>query len=125
MDSIKAHWREWDLFEGGKLPMGHMHSDYLQISLERGLLTFIAWLVLLGTYAWTLWKTRLRVSKESWIERGIVLGAFGGLLGFMTSGVVHYNWGDSEVVMLFYLIMGFSLVVERSVRNGSANYRIN
>jgi hypothetical protein len=113
MDSIKSHWREWDLFEGGKLPMGHMHSDYLQLALERGILTLIAWLVLLGMYAWTLWKTLRRVSKESWIERGIVLGALGGLLGFLSSGVVHYNWGDSEVVMIVYLIMGLSLVVER------------
>jgi O-antigen ligase len=124
MDSIKSHWREWDLFEGGKLPMGHMHSDYLQLALERGVLTLIAWLVLLGMYAWTLWKTLRRVSKESWIERGVVLGALGGLLGFMCSGVVHYNWGDSEVVMIFYLIMGLSLVVERSVRTGSDSDRI-
>ena len=47
------------------------------------------------------------------IERGIVLGALGGLIGFMISGIVHYNWGDSEVVMIFYLIMGLSVVVER------------
>ncbi|PYS23450.1 MAG: hypothetical protein DMF72_09505 [Acidobacteria bacterium] len=113
MDSIKAHWREWDLFEGGKLPMGHMHSDYLQIALERGVPTLIVWLILLGTYAATLWRTRRRILPENWIEKGIVLGALGGLLGFMTSGMVHYNWGDSEVVMIFYLIMGLSLVVER------------
>jgi hypothetical protein len=124
MDSIKSHWREWDLFEGGKLPMGHMHSDYLQLALERGVPTLIAWLILLGMYAWMLWKTQRRVAKENWIERGIVLGALGGLLGFMTSGVVHYNWGDSEVVMIFYLIMGLSLVVERSVRTGSRSDRI-
>jgi hypothetical protein len=115
MDSIKSHWRQWDLFEGGKLPMGHMHSDYLQMALERGIPTLIAWLVLLAAYAWTLWSTLRRLSKESWVERGIVLGALGGLLGFMTSGLVHYNWGDSEVVMNFYLVMGFSLVVERFV----------
>jgi O-antigen ligase len=124
MDSIKSHWREWDLFEGGKLPMGHMHSDYLEFALERGVPTLIAWLILLGAYGWTLWKTQRRVAKENWIERGIVLGALGGLLGFMTSGVVHYNWGDSEVVMIFYLIMGLSLVVERSVRTGSGSDRI-
>jgi hypothetical protein len=35
----------------------------------------------------------------------------------MLSGVVHYNWGDSEVVMIFYLIMGLSLVVEREFRS--------
>jgi O-antigen ligase len=113
MDSIKAHWREWDLFEGGKLPMGHMHSDYLQIALERGVPALLAWLILLGTYAWTLWRTRGRLSNGNWIGKGIVLGALGGLLGFMASGVVHYNWGDSEVVMILYLIMGLSLVVER------------
>jgi len=78
----------------------------------------MAWLILLGMYGWTLWKTQRRVAKERWIERGIVLGALGGLLGFMTSGVVHYNWGDSEVVMIFYLIMGLSLVVERGTRPG-------
>jgi O-antigen ligase len=27
MDSIKAHWREWGLFDNGRMPMGHMHSD--------------------------------------------------------------------------------------------------
>jgi O-antigen ligase len=116
MDSIKAHWREWGLFDNGRMPMGHMHSDYLQIALERGVPALIVWLILLGTYARMLWRVRRRVPPENWIERGIVLGALGGLLGFMCSGVVHYNWGDSEVVMMLYLIMGFSLVVERLTR---------
>jgi O-antigen ligase len=119
MDSIKAHWREWGLFDNGRMPMGHMHSDYLQIALERGVPALIVWLILLGTYARTLWKLRRRVPSENWIERGIVLGALGGLVGFMCSGVVHYNWGDSEVVMIFYLIMGLSLVVERLSREQS------
>jgi hypothetical protein len=44
-------------------------------------------------------------------DRGIVLGAFGGLAGFFLSGLVHYNWGDSEVVMIFYFIMGLSLAI--------------
>lgn len=116
MDSIKAHWREWGLFDNGRMPMGHMHSDYLQIALERGVPALIAWLILLGTYALMLWRLRRRVSVENWIERGIVLGALGGLVGFMSSGLVHYNWGDSEVAMLFYLVMGFSLVVAREFR---------
>jgi O-antigen ligase len=116
MDSIKTRWREWGLFDGGRMPMGHMHSDYLQIALERGVPTLIVWLTLLGTYALMLWRLRRRISVENWIGRGIVLGAMGGLIGFMSSGVVHYNWGDSEVVMIFYLIMGLSLAVQRLVR---------
>jgi O-antigen ligase len=116
MDSIKSHWREWNLFDQGRRPMGHMHSDYLQIALERGVPTLIAWLVLMGIYALTLWRSLRRVPNDHWLERGIILGAMGGLAGFMISGLVHYNWGDSEVVMIFYLIMGLSLIVERQVR---------
>ena len=117
MDSIKSHWREWKLFDEGRRPMGHMHSDYLQIALERGVPALFAWLILMAVYGRLLWRLRGRVPNENWIERGIVFGAFGGLVGFMISGLVHYNWGDSEVVMIFYLIMGLSLVVERKFRS--------
>jgi O-antigen ligase len=113
MDSIKSHWRAWKLFDNGRLPMGHMHSDYLQIALERGVPALLAWLILMALYARMLWRLRRRLSKENWIERGLALGALGGLVGFLISGFVHYNWGDSEVVMIFYLIMGLSLVVNR------------
>jgi len=116
MVSIKAHWRAWGLFDNGRLPMGHMHSDYLQIALERGVPSLIVWLILMGMYARMLWRLRRQLSKDDWIERGVVLGALGGLIGIMLSGFVHYNWGDSEVVMIFYLIMGLSLAVERRVK---------
>jgi hypothetical protein len=53
------------------------------------------------------------VHDHQWIDRGIALGALGGLVGFFCSGLVHYNWGDSEVVMIFYFIMGLSLVLYR------------
>ncbi|HEX8775816.1 MAG TPA: O-antigen ligase family protein [Pyrinomonadaceae bacterium] len=117
MDSIKRHWREWGLFENGRIPMGHMHSTPLQLALERGVPTLIMWLVLLGLYARTLWRgLRRRAEVDGWVERGIMLGALGGLVGFFASGLVHYNFGDSEVAMIFYLIMGLALVVEREAR---------
>ena len=118
MDSIKAHWRAWGLFDNGRLPMGHMHSDYLQIALERGVPALFAWLILMVLYARTLWRVQRQVAKENWVERGVALGALGGLVGFMTSGVVHYNWGDSEVVMIFYLIMGLSLFIAGASHDG-------
>jgi hypothetical protein len=51
-----------------------------------------------------------------WLTRGLALGALGGLVGFLTSGLVHYNWGDSEVIMIFYFIMGLALAAERLSR---------
>lgn len=140
MDSIKRHWRKWGMFDNGRLPIGHMHSNILQLALERGVPTLLLWLTLLFVYARMLWRTFRRLGRDvhhsdtqntdskqedgelnglgRWIDRGIILGALGGLAGFFISGLVHYNWGDSEVVMIFYFIMGLSLVVERQTRLG-------
>jgi hypothetical protein len=106
MDSIKAHWREWGMFDKGRLPWGHMHSNLLQIALERGVPALLVWLSLLFIYARTTWRLLRDKSKLDWIEHGILLGALGGLVGFFVSGLVHYNWGDSEVIMIFYFAMG-------------------
>jgi hypothetical protein len=130
MDSIKGHWRQWGLFDGGRIPMGHMHSNLLQLALERGVPVLILWLAFLFLYARTLWRT-LRIMQKggsgsfTWMERGIVLGALGGLVGFFVSGVVHYNWGDSEVVMVLYMIMGLTLAIHRQLgksRRTQRNY---
>lgn len=114
MDSIKTHWREWHLFDNGKIPIGHMHSTPLQLALERGVPTFLAWLVWLFLYLKLIWQT-LKRDNLDWQERGLLLGAFGGTFGFFSSSLVHYNWGDSEVVMIFYLLMGLSLAVVRGL----------
>src|SRR5215213_6434552 len=113
MDSIKGHWREWGLFDNGRQPIGHMHSNLLQIALERGLPALIVWLILIGVYVQMLWRVSRRKVNDDF-ARGLAIGALGGALGFFTSGLVHYNWGDSEVVTVFYFIMGLCLVVERT-----------
>ena len=110
MDSIKGHWREWGLFDHGRQPMGHMHSNLLQIGLERGVPALIVWLLLFVIYIRMLWRL---IRQTTDVSRGLALGALGGALGFFSSGLVHYNWGDSEVVTVFYFIMGLALVVER------------
>ena len=125
MDSIKSHWREWGLFDNGRLPMGHMHSNLLQLALERGVPTLIVWLILIGTYIRMLFRIVVQDSVKNQqvldnFPRGLALGALGGVVGFFTSGLVHYNWGDSEVVMVLYFIMGLSLVVERMLRSTDA-----
>ena len=116
-DSIKSHWREWGLFDNGRQPIGHMHSNPLQIALERGVPALIVWLILLGLYGRMLWRIIRRETPpedSGGFSRGLALGALGGLAGFFTSGLVHYNWGDSEVVTVFYFIMGLCLVVDRT-----------
>lgn len=116
MDSIKKHYLEWHMFDDGRQPIGHMHSDYLQLALERGIPTLLAWLIWIGLHLKLLWRNIRLADLDPWV-RGILLGAFGGTVGFLISGFVQYNWGDSEVVMVFYLLMGLSLAL---VRNNEA-----
>ena len=113
MDSIKGHWREWGLFDNGRQPIGHMHSNPLQIALERGVPALVLWLLLFVIYIRMLWRL---IRQNTDFPRGLALGALGGALGFFTSGLVHYNWGDSEVVTIFYFIMGLALAVNRFVQ---------
>ncbi len=109
MDSIKRYKEEWKLFDNGKLPPGHFHSTPLQLLVERGFPALILWLLILGIYAFKMLKALRQNKFKDWIEKGIVLGCFGGLVGFFTSGLVHYNLGDSEVSMVFYLLMAFAI----------------
>lgn len=112
MDSIKTHWRDWQMFDNGNLPMGHMHSTPLQIAFERGVPALIAWIAWMYFYLRMLWRGTRR-NDLAWFERGLLLGCFGGTIGFIAGGLVHNNWGDSEVVMIFYLLMGLSLALNR------------
>ena len=129
IDSIKGHWREWGLFDNGRQPIGHMHSNLLQIALERGVPALIVWLILFVLYIRMLWRLARREVQSPTDEirdfsRGLAVGALGGTLGFLTSGLVHYNWGDSEVVTVFYFIMGLCLVVDRTnQRNADSSVR--
>ncbi len=120
MDSIKRYAKEWHLFDDGRLPMGHFHSTPLQLLVERGLPSLLLWFWILWRYGKTLlsclWikvqssKFKAQSSKSlDWREKGIVLGGFGSLIGFFTSGLVHFNLGDAEVAMVFFMLMGLSV----------------
>lgn len=127
MDSTNRYAEEWKLFDNGKLPKGHFHSTPLQLLVERGLPALLLWLWVLWLYAKTLWRkvnfsnfkfqisnSESKVANENpksydWQRQGIILGCFGGLIGFFTSSLVNYSLGDSEVAMVFYLLMGLGV----------------
>jgi hypothetical protein len=116
MDSVKRFKEEWHLFDNGKLEASHFHSTPLQLLAERGFPALLLWFWILGIYAKILrrgiqnskFKIQNLKSKD-WKWLGILLGCFGGLIGFLVSSLVNYSLGDSEVAMVFYLLMGLSV----------------
>ena len=77
--------------------------------VERGIPALLIWLIVLGIYARTLWRGIKNNQSGDWRTLGIITGSLGGMVGFFTSGLVHWNLGDGEVAMVFYLLMGLSV----------------
>lgn len=111
MDTIKVQWQQLNIRAYQRYALhSHFHSTPIQLAAERGLPALVAWITLLCLYIRVLWRLR-RVSTKDWFQRGTVLGILAATIGFLTSSLVHYNLGDSEVQMLFWFLMGLALAL--------------
>jgi O-antigen ligase len=104
MDAVKNHWTEWG-FPG--TDMIHLHSTPLQIAFDRGLPALVFWLWLVGA----CWMMTTRAEKlfralTDANSHGLLLGATGAIAGFFASSLVNYNFGDAEVALVFWWLMG-------------------
>jgi hypothetical protein len=109
MDSMHVHWAEWG-FPG--TDMLHLHSTPLQLAFDRGLPALVFWLWIICVF----WRTASRGEKllrdSSDTNRyGILLGATGAVAGFFASSLVNYNFGDGEVALVFWWLMGMVVVL--------------
>ena len=109
MDSMHRHWKEWG-FPG--TDMLHLHSTPLQLGFDRGLPALFFWLWIM----WIFWRTAssgeksLRDSSDT-NRYGLLLGATGAVAGFFASSLVNYNFGDGEVALVFWWLMGIVVVL--------------
>jgi O-antigen ligase len=107
MDAMQLHWNEWG-FPGKD--MLHLHSTPLQLAFDRGLPMLALWLWMMILF----WLTSARIARHAsdlsdTNTYGILLGTLGALTGFLMSSLVNYNYGDAEVAMLFWFLMGMAL----------------
>jgi O-Antigen ligase/PDZ domain len=108
MDAMKRHWSEWG-FPGKD--MLHLHSTPLQLAFDRGLPMFVLWLWMMALFWTEIAAAEKRAADLSDTHvYGILLGGLGGLTGFLASSLVNYNYGDGEVAMLFWWLMGICVV---------------
>jgi hypothetical protein len=114
MDAMKLHWNEWG-FPGKD--MLHLHSTPLQLAFDRGLPMLALWLWMMISF-WLYLSRAANASSDlsDTNSYGILLGALGALTGFLASSFVNYNYGDSEVTMMFWWLMGISLAIAEQDR---------
>lgn len=115
MDAMQKHWTEWG-FPGND--MLHLHSTPLQLAFDRGLPVLAIWLWLM--IAFWLFIARAERSSADLSDTnsyGILLGTLGALSGFLASSLVNYNYGDAEVAMMFWFLMGITTGAGADVRS--------
>jgi hypothetical protein len=114
MDAVHAHWNEWG-FPGSD--MLHAHSTPIQLAFDRGIPALLFWLWLMYAF----WKMTAR-AELAWRDapdpsaHGLALGICGALAGFLAGALVNYNFGDAEVALLVWLLMGVSVVLNADGR---------
>jgi O-antigen ligase len=83
----------------------HLHNNLLQIAAERGLPALLAWLIFM---IWTFWLLSRKWRRKPsgglpWIASGLAC-----VLALFIAGLFEYNFGDSEVVMLYLVLITLS-----------------
>src|SRR2546423_685939 len=109
MDAVHEHWNEWG-FPGTGMP--HAHSTPLQLAFDRGIPALLFWLWLMLVF-WRLAARAERMWRDApdALTHGLALGIMGALAGFLASSLVNYNFGDSEVALLVWWMMGAVVVL--------------
>jgi O-antigen ligase len=77
----------------------HLHNDPLQIAAERGLPALALWLWFIAALCRDLQQ---RFASGS--QRFLAAAALASIVALLTAGLFEYNFGDSEVLMLFLII---------------------
>ena len=94
--------------------MLHAHSTPIQLAFDRGLPALLFWLWLMYVF----WRMAAR-AEAMWRDsgsagaHGLALGITGALAGFLASSLVNYNFGDSEVALLVWWMMGVVVVLSK------------
>ena len=102
------------LYDKGRLPPGHFHSTPVQIAVWWGLLALIFYCSFMTIVVAETWRLIKKVKpRTEWQLLGIAIGGLGAVVAFNVSSIVHFNFGDGEVVMAFWLLTGLVFAVRR------------
>jgi len=85
----------------------HLHNVPMQIAAERGLPALVVWLWFIVVLARDLIKRR-RGGFPS-----LANGALAAVVAMLTAGMFEYNFGDSEFLMLFLVLVTLPYAAER------------
>ena len=109
---VKRHYPEYRNPAARRPGTGHLHNNVVQIAAERGLLGLCAWLAIWIAFFVHAVRILARLPAARADDRALVVGSMAAVAGFLVAGLFEYNFGDSEVIGLTWVVMAFPFVVE-------------
>ena len=86
----------------------HLHNVPMQIAAERGLPALAAWLWFLASITRDTWR-RLRRTRHP----SLAAGGLAAVAAMLAAGLFEYNFGDSEFLMLFLVLVTLPFAADR------------
>ncbi|MEO7272197.1 MAG: O-antigen ligase family protein [Vicinamibacterales bacterium] len=93
----------------------HLHNVPLQIAAERGLPALAAWLWFVVVLVRDLWR---KTHTSPW--RSLPTAALAAVVAMLAAGMFEYNFGDSEFLMIFLLVVTLPYAADRAPASSSA-----
>lgn len=87
---------------------GHLHNNFLQLAAERGLPCLAAFLWLIVCIGRDL---KRKATTSQGLEKWVSVSGLSVLVSFVVAGLFEYNFGDSEVLMLFMFLVSVPYAV--------------
>ena len=112
---VKEVYSEYRVPEAVQAINPHLHNVPVQIAAERGLPALLCWLAFIGLLGFDLWRHVRR--KEHLLLSATALGV---LVSMLAAGLFEYNFGDSEFLMLFLLIVTLPFAAARPTQTTQA-----
>jgi len=84
--------------------ISHLHNNFLELAAERGLVGLAAWIWLWGAALWVTAKAWRSAEDDKEVKTALA-ACMGGVVAFLAAGLFEYNFGDSEIQMMFYFIL--------------------
>jgi O-antigen ligase len=118
-DMVKHVYAEYRPVDAERPTNPHLHNVPLQIAAERGLPALAIWLAFIATLAAAL----LRQFRQPGGERPLAAAGLAAIAAMLGAGMFEYNFGDSEFLMVFLVIVTLPFAAARPDHAAAAAQR--
>ena len=87
----------------------HAHNNLLQVTVTGGVPLLLCFLWVWWVIFRSAYRSYRQIPEQFTKEKALSLGVFGATIAFFIQGFFEYNFGDSEVITMLWVLIAFSM----------------